>query len=612
MSCARSIGSNQLALCVGVANAIRRIVQQGRRRDALAQLIMAAFFGVGAVPSAQAAVVGGGTFTRIMLSSTDLTPHSTAPTINNHGQLAFLVNDHRFGGLSRTTVFVGDGSSLMAVDGGQGINGIVGPVPYTNDFGAVIYNANLTTETRVVFSNRPAARTQVITGEAFGAAGTNDSFGAARVNNAGQVAFSASANDVPLSNGAMRIITGQLNPAETGYTTQTAFQTDTVNNQGHFFSMYDPDMNSSGVLAFTGQDAQQRSGLFIGTSQQDYAAVKGGTAAGTFVLNNILTGKTPAINDAGDTAFLATTMNGRLGIFLRDADGTVAPVVTSADMWSTGFHQFHSVGLNNAGDIAFHGSLGADAFQATRGIFAGENFHKIIGLGDTLEGKTVTDIQFAEAINDAGQIGFHATLKDSNNNFTTGIFRYEPPAGSSASNPLMPDQVVSGGFGFTITVAAGDFGLGRSLPMFFDPVVAVGYEYDVSGGPNFQSVLLPPGIGNNLFDLDLWNGSAYEFWQTLTGGVDYLLPSAVTRFRVRGIEAAAGLDPDDPNAFVTGLTFDGGGQINVTMTPITLDTDTNFTTPEPASALMMSVGFLVLAAGTMKRRRASFLACSRK
>ena len=116
---------------------------------------------------------------------------------------------------------------------------------------------------------------------------------------------------------------------------------------------------------------------------------------------------------------------------------------------------------------------------------------------------------------------------------------------------------------FDVTVDAA----GQTI--FIDPRVAVGYDYKIgSGNPKFNSVILPP-TGNNLFDLHLWNGSKYVFHATVQSGVEFSFPSGgVDRFRVLGIEAGAGLDPNNATAFVTGLTFVSTGQFTGTMTPI--------------------------------------------
>ena len=105
--------------------------------------------------------------------------------------------------------------------------------------------------------------------------------------------------------------------------------------------------------------------------------------------------------------------------------------------------------------------------------------------------------------------------------------------------------------------------------IFIDPPISVGYDYQTgNGNPNFKSVILPQA-GDNSFDLHLWNGTKYVFHATVQSGVEFSFPSGgVNRFRVLGIEAGAGLDPNNATAFITGVTFVSAGQFTGTMTPI--------------------------------------------
>jgi hypothetical protein len=121
---------------------------------------------------------------------------------------------------------------------------------------------------------------------------------------------------------------------------------------------------------------------------------------------------------------------------------------------------------------------------------------------------------------------------------------------------------------FDVTVVAGQ-------TVFIDPPVAIGYDYQVgSADPHFESVLLP-AVGDNLFDLYLWNPTAseYQFHMTIGSNIKFDFPvGGVDRFRVLGIEPSAGLDPNNATAFVTGLTFVSSGQFTGTMTPIISET----------------------------------------
>ena len=93
----------------------------------------------------------------------------------------------------------------------------------------------------------------------------------------------------------------------------------------------------------------------------------------------------------------------------------------------------------------------------------------------------------------------------------------------------------------------------------------------------------------------LWNGSAWVFDTTLAGGQLFnFAGSGVDRFEVLGINP--GVDPNNPVAFVTALTFEGAGNFTGTMTPVTA-------VPEPATWAMMLFGFAGI--GFMAYRRKS-------
>ncbi len=174
----------------------------------------------------------------------------------------------------------------------------------------------------------------------------------------------------------------------------------------------------------------------------------------------------------------------------------------------------------------------------------------------------------------------------------SGVFFDWNPSDVSALPVYLP---VTDPFGFSydMQVVAGQ-------TYYIDPTVAIGYDFQIGeGDPNFASVLLPTGIGDNFYDIYGFNGNnPFLLAGNWLGGIPFdflsLFPGGIDRFRVLGIETSAGLDPSDTTAFVTGLTFTADGEFTGTQTPITADV------PEPGTLLLFASGLFGLV--TLRRR----------
>lgn len=157
----------------------------------------------------------------------------------------------------------------------------------------------------------------------------------------------------------------------------------------------------------------------------------------------------------------------------------------------------------------------------------------------------------------------------------------------SPENPLLPiddDTPESFDFSFEVTEP--------TIPVFIDPIVAVGYDYVVENGPNITSVILPDigdgeyevygfdGVDFNIFLGDAYANIAFDF---VLGGVD--------QFQVLGIEVSEMLDPTDQTAFITGLTFASAGPVTMSQTPVTFDVPVS-SVPETSTLPLLGLGLL--------------------
>jgi len=185
--------------------------------------------------------------------------------------------------------------------------------------------------------------------------------------------------------------------------------------------------------------------------------------------------------------------------------------------------------------------------------------------------------------------------------------------GLTPIDPILPGSVLEpGGPGEPPVFVFEDVDVDDENVWFFDPVVAVGYDYEVLDGPLVTGIQVEEVGGQTefLFSSDQLNsGEVFTLFAGVLFDFSSLAPSGISEFTVFGIDPDIGLDPNDPLAFVTGLTFADSGQVDLTMTPITQDTDDNNpptgnAIPEPLSAGLTLLALGTLAVSATRRRRA--------
>ncbi|GCL47825.1 PEP-CTERM sorting domain-containing protein [Microcystis aeruginosa] len=185
---------------------------------------------------------------------------------------------------------------------------------------------------------------------------------------------------------------------------------------------------------------------------------------------------------------------------------------------------------------------------------------------------------------------------------TTGTFTTGSIIGTTPDSPLFPTPDPNNPDGFTFPgVPVGDNGLGTTTPIFFDPIVSVGYDYSVTGGPLFASVLIPNALpqGDSNFILELPGFGNYSLVAGTTFNLLGVNPLGFSDFRISDIDPAEMLDPTNPTAFVTGLTFTAPGTVTVTQNPITVSV------PEPSNLLGLGLlGFGAFFTGKLNKKQA--------
>lgn len=212
---------------------------------------------------------------------------------------------------------------------------------------------------------------------------------------------------------------------------------------------------------------------------------------------------------------------------------------------------------------------------------------------------------------------FKAVVSDANDQvYDTGLFlanldAITVEAGVDPSDPILPppDDDPTDGYDFRLELGDAGLGLDPTTPIWIDPDYAVGYIYTVTGN-TFASATLPSGFGDDLYQVSWWdavNGvyvlldSGHDAGQWAAGEIINFLtlvdPAGITQFKVEGIELSAAVDPSDPNAFATGVSFTNGGSFDVNMTPIIESVPP---VPEPTLVVLLGAGLLGLGIG---RRR---------
>jgi hypothetical protein len=242
------------------------------------------------------------------------------------------------------------------------------------------------------------------------------------------------------------------------------------------------------------------------------------------------------------------------------------------------------------------GGAGAFCEDSVSGVFVWQagSYAAVAREDDSLFGSEIQNFvgPFGPEVfrgSNAGHLFFGVHLADGRDL----VVRADPPGG--AFSPALPTSCASASCRFGLQ-PQGWLGVSpNGVPLYFDPDVATGYDYTLDpGDPLFASVMVPEPLpnGDESFTLHVGQQSF-----PLAAGEQFdltqIAPLGVAAFSIRDIDPGEELDPEDPMAFVTGVTFMEERAANVTMTAFV---------PEPG-ATAAGVAVLGVLASLSRRAR---------
>lgn len=260
--------------------------------------------------------------------------------------------------------------------------------PALNDRGDLAFGA-LTTNPRahavIYLLTGGRLGTVATTGGPAPSGGVFRAFNDVVLNNRGTVVFLGRTTDRVAHQGLFLARAGTVVPIVT---------TGQVSPSGGVFTDFaNPTLNARDVVAFVGRTTgRAHEGIFTGSEGSTTAVVLGGEAAPTGGVFEFFLDGTPAQNDRGQIAFIAsTTDHATQGVYVLAGDRPV-PVVTTDDEAPVGgkFTEFGFVMLTDAGTVGFVGRTAHSAVREALYVTGREGLIPLARQGQAIPGSILT------------------------------------------------------------------------------------------------------------------------------------------------------------------------------------------------------------------------------
>lgn len=179
---------------------------------------------------------------------------------------------------------------------------------------------------------------------------------------------------------------------------------------GVFTDFANPTVNNQGVIAFIGRLAGQE-GIFTSSGGRTSAVLMSGQASPDGGAFDFFLDGSPALNDRGQMAFVASTTVGHTqGVYVF-VDGQPVPIVTTQDEAPLGgrFTEFGSVVLTNSGTVGFIGRTSDSKVPEALYVTGRAALVPLAAAGEDAAGGALT--KFADAaIDDREDVMFQLSL----------------------------------------------------------------------------------------------------------------------------------------------------------------------------------------------------------